>query len=311
MNPVTTVPEAHEPSPQFRAHLEWQIASALRRESRFDEPVRHRWGSLSAVVMVLVAFALGGMAVAASEQVQDARQKDRLIESVSAQEAMLKMRLDLARAEVQQAQRRVEVGMLEREKLLEIERQAQAIQALLAKLRLDKEEVSASAAPPRDDLDAPLVNGRDFVRERLLVEMQIARNDVAVQEALVAQAVRRLASGITTKIAMQQLEAELEQALSALRLLQGKIELRERALKGGMKPEEAARAQRQLELKISEARLQMEIELSRKQLQEMRRMVETGVATQIELKRVELQLLEKEVELQTLRRTIETLGKRE
>ena len=31
--------ESHEPSPEFRARLEWQIATALRRDSRFATPV--------------------------------------------------------------------------------------------------------------------------------------------------------------------------------------------------------------------------------------------------------------------------------
>ena len=36
---MTGPSHAHEPSPEFRAHLEWQLETAMRRESRLAEPV--------------------------------------------------------------------------------------------------------------------------------------------------------------------------------------------------------------------------------------------------------------------------------
>lgn len=66
--------DTHEPTPEFRARLAWQVETALRRETRFAEPVGgggvRRFGT---ALIVVAALVVGGAAGIASEQVQDAR----------------------------------------------------------------------------------------------------------------------------------------------------------------------------------------------------------------------------------------------
>src|SRR5512145_2526886 len=113
MNPI----ESHEPTPEFRAHLEWQIETALRRESRLVAPVTSPPGRWLAALVVVGALAVGGIGGVASERVQDARDRDRLIESVRSEQALAQLRVDLARADYQDARRRFEVGTADRESL--------------------------------------------------------------------------------------------------------------------------------------------------------------------------------------------------
>jgi hypothetical protein len=79
--------EPHEPAPEFRAHLEWQIETALRRETRLAAPVSGRVHRLGLVLIVLAALATGGVAGMASGRVQDARQRDQLVEAARPGEA--------------------------------------------------------------------------------------------------------------------------------------------------------------------------------------------------------------------------------
>ena len=90
MNPLV---ESHEPTPEFRANLEWQIETSLRRENRFAAPVTGRARRLGAGLVVVAALTTGGIAGLAAGQVQDARQRDQLMETARSEEAVVRLRL--------------------------------------------------------------------------------------------------------------------------------------------------------------------------------------------------------------------------
>jgi len=93
-----------------------------------------------------------------------------------------------------------------------------------------------------------------------------------------------------------------------LKQLQGNIELREQALRGQIKAEEIAALQRRMELTLHRDRLRREIELGRKRIDDVRQQVATGVASQLDLKRAEVELLERETELQRVERELERVS---
>lgn len=299
---------SHEMTPEFRAHLEWQIESALRRESRFAVPISGALRRLRAAVVVLAALALGSIAVVASGEVQDARQRDQLIESARAEEALVRLRLELARASYQEARRGFDVGTAGRESLEAAERQVRAMEAALARILLDIEEIRATSAAPRNDLQAPLVGQRDFVRDRLAVELETAQQALRAAEQTLAQARQRVDIGIAPPTAPLQAEAELAQARATMQLLRANLELRQRAVRGEIKAEEVASTLRRMELTLQRERVQRELEVARRRVEEVRRLVDTGLTTQLELKRAEVELLERELALQRLRRELAALG---
>ena len=59
MNPLN---ESHEPTPEFLAHLEWQIQTALRREDRLTSPVSASRRRFGAALVITAALATGGIA---------------------------------------------------------------------------------------------------------------------------------------------------------------------------------------------------------------------------------------------------------
>src|SRR5688572_14509787 len=133
--------ESHEPTQEFRAHLEWQVESALRRETRFAAPASAVMPRLRTALIVVVALAVGGIAAVASEQVQDARQRDVLIESARSEEALVRLRVDLARADYQEARSRFEVGTAGHETVQAAERQMRAMEMALKRIQLDIQEI--------------------------------------------------------------------------------------------------------------------------------------------------------------------------
>jgi len=305
---MTRTNESHEPTPEFQAHLEWQIHTALRRESRLASPVTGRRRHFGAVVVVVTALATGGIAGIASERVQDARQRNRLIEAARSEEMLVNVRLELVRATYQDLRRRFDVGTVDRETLLGVEREMRSLEASLARGRLDIEEIELTSAAPRNDLDAPLVGKRDFVRERLTLEMTTAESALASAEQAIAQVAQRIEVGIAPLGARLQPEAELAQARLRMQLLQAKLELRQRYLKGEMKGDALASQMRRTELTLQLVRSQRGVEIARQRLDEVQRLFDVGQGTELDVKRSQVELLERQLEIKGIQRELEMIG---
>jgi hypothetical protein len=299
----------HEPTPEFRERLEWQIETALRRESRLAAPVTggglRRW---QAALVVAVALATGGIAGIASERVQDARERDRLIESVRSDEGLARLRVDLARADLQETRRRFETGATGPESLEAAEQRLRDMETALARLRIDIEEIRATSVAPRNDLEAPLVGQRDFVRERIVLELESAQRALVATERALAQARGRVEVGMASPAVLMRAEADMSHARAEMQRLRATLDMRARALRGEIKGDELARALRRTELILQVDRAQRELEMARVRVERVRGLVEIGTAAPIDFKRAEVELLEREVELKRLREELRRLG---
>jgi hypothetical protein len=305
MNPQV---DAHEPTPEFRAHLEWQIETALRRESRLARPVTGQARRMVAALIVVAALATGGIAGIAAGRVQDARQRDQLIEVARSEEAVVRLRLELAQANYDRARRQFEVGTVGRESVRDAEQQLQSMKAAAMRIQLDMEEIRATSAAPRNDLDAPLVGQRDFVKDRLTLDLQTAQQALAAAEQNAAQVTERFKVGVAPRAAQLQAEAELAVARDRLQQLIGTLDLRQRYLKGEIKADALAGVARMSELRLQLARSQLELNLMRARLDEVRRQVAVGQASELDLKRSEVDLLERQMEMKRIQQEIDALN---
>ena len=300
--------ELHEPTPEFRAHLEWQVQTALRRESRLSSPVSGSRRHLGAVLVVIAALATGGIAGIASERVQDARQRTQLIEAARSEVMLLNVRLELVRATYQEMRRKFDVGTVDRETLLSVEREMRGLEGSLARGRLDIEEIELTSAAPRNDLDAPLVGKRDFVRERLTLDMAAAESTLAAAEQSVAQAQERIDVGMAPRGVRLQAESDLAFARARMHLLRAKLELRQHYLKGEIKGEAVAPTLRRTELTLQLVRSQRGVEIARQRLDEVQRLFDVGQGTELDVKRSQVELLERQLEIKGIQRELEMIG---
>jgi len=305
MNPLN---ESHEPTPEFLAHLEWQIQTALRREDRLTSPVSASRRRFGAALLIIAALATGGIAGIASERVQDARQRSQLVEAARSEVTLLNVRLELVRATYEDMRRKFEVGTADREALLSVEREVRALEASLARARLDIQEIEMTSSVPRNDLDAPLVGKRDFVRERLALDMAAAQSGLTTAEQAVAQAQQRIEVGAAPAAARLQPEGELAQARLRMQVLRAKLELRQRFLKGEIKADALASEMRRVELTLQRTRSQRELEIARQRVDEVRRLFEVGQGTELDAKRAEVELLERQLEIKGIQRELEIIG---
>jgi outer membrane protein TolC len=297
----------HDITSEFRARLEWQVESALRRESRFADPVGRPVSRLRAALALIAAFAIGGIAVAASDGWQDARQRDALTETAKSEEALVRLRIQLAEAEYQDVMKRFETGMADRITVADAERQLRAMKAALKRILLDMEEIRATSSTPRNDLQAPVVGQRDFVRERLALDLEAAQQALVAAEQALVEAQKRVDVGIAPPTVRLQAEAELAESQARMQQLRALLELRQRAVSGEIKAEEVALAARRMELLLQRDVLEREVQLARRRVEDLRRLVELGQTSQLELKRAEVDLLEREAGLEQTRRLLEMI----
>ena len=304
----------HEPSPEFRAHLEWQLETAMRRESRLSAPVtaagRFRaLRSAGTAILVGLALVVGGAAGIASERVQDAKTRNQLLENAKAEQQLLKTRYDLAMADLNESRRRFEIGAVGREEVNEAQRRATAAERALTRLSIDIMEIEKTSAPPRDELTAPKVGTTDFVARRIENDLNQAQRNLAAAEEALAKTRQRVEAGVVPNAALLQAQIEQMASLQHLQELRMRRELREKYLQEQLTAEQLTQSMQrgQLTLELDLTRQQMT--LARARLESMKSMVETGAVSPLEAKRAEVELLELELKLKRLQQQLASVKK--
>jgi len=305
---MTGTSDRHAPRPEFRAGLEHEVARALRRERRLAtiRPAHRRFFS-AAFGRLAAALAIGLFAGAAPAQVQEAQQRRTLLEAAKAEERLAILRMTAMDEELATGRRQVEMGMLSRESLAALEASRLAAQSRLQAAQLNIQEITATAAPPRNDLAAPLVGRRDFVRERLVLELGVADQELLVARQRMDQTARRHQVGVVTELELQAAHVAAEQARLRLEFLSHRVTLRNRFLREGLAPADLEHQAQLFEYhnRLDEARALLA--LATKRLDRVTQLHATGMSTRADLLRAELDKVEREMEISRLVREIEVL----
>jgi hypothetical protein len=203
---------------------------------------------------------------------------------------------------------RYDQGIVGQEALLSAELRYQEAEMQVARLRLDSDEVLATGREPQDELSAPLVDGKDFVMERLDLQADFARRHMDVLERRLSRAQTRVEMGVVEAEELTGHTLALEEARYALDMIQQRMALRREFLQGEITGDEA---EAELQRREASRRLGVQtqaLENARLQFQRVEDLVDRGLAPQSELAQARIRLLEIELELQLVQRTLEALG---
>ena len=168
--------DLHVPADEFRAKLEQSIRVAIRRESPAGVATRRRLAPfLRNAAMLAAGVVLGVGTQVASAQVQDARQRSELEAAHELDRRMAVMRVQVALEEHARVRQSFESGALSQQSLLAAATELRATQLAVSRIDLDLAEIRLTSVAPRDELWAPLVGKRDFVRERIKLDVAHAQ----------------------------------------------------------------------------------------------------------------------------------------
>ena len=299
------VTDLHRPTPEFRERLEWEVTRTLRRERRLADHRRLRGrGRFRTAAVVLAAIVLGSTAGLASAQIRDAARRDSLLEAAQAELGLARVRLELAQAQLDDARRRTQLGVPGAPSIAAAEAEQRAMQARALRVQLNIEEIRAAAQSPRDDLNAPLVAGRDFVTERLRLDLLAAQQRLLAAEEGQAEAERRLRVGAGSDLARLEAGLEVGRARAAMAALAEVRNLRAEFLERGTAIEELLRRRQVAELRQDVLLAQQAVSVARERLLLLERRRAVGAAQELEVLRARVLLREREMELQLLGRRL-------
>jgi hypothetical protein len=301
--------DQHTPSPGFRAALEATVTRAFRQEAnRAANRTPRRRVSWVTLGRLAAALMIGLLAGALPAQVQDAQQRRALLQAAEAEVRLATVRLSLVEEEVERGLRQVEAGALGRESLVGLQASRRAAEARLETARLNVEEVTATSGPPRDDLAAPLVGQRDFVRERLALQIGVAEQELLVTQQGLDLAARRRQAGAISELELHAANVEMERARLRTTVLASRIDLRERALRERLAPAEVERLAEAVDLQYRLEVARLMLRLAEQRLGTVSERHRVGISTRAELLRAELERLEYEEEVARLQRELRAVA---
>ncbi|HLV25445.1 MAG TPA: hypothetical protein VKZ41_03980 [Gemmatimonadales bacterium] len=287
----------HLPSAEFRDYLEDEVVRAFRRDRRS--------GSLRALGVVLLSIALGSSAGIAAAQIRDGARRDSLLQAAMAELSLSALRLDLARTVAADISSKVAIGLLSHVVASDAEADLRAAEAEAMHAKANVDEIRASSQPPRNELNAPLVDGRDFVLERIRYDLLGAQQRLTAAERALDEMTRRVRIGADSEMARLAIEHEATRARAALGVLAERQRLRLEWVEKQTPVEQLVRRLRQSELRFDAMVADKALELARQRLVLARQLHAVGQVEQIEVLKAELEVREREIELQQIARQLQ------
>lgn len=317
--------DRHTPRAEFIAALEQDLLRAHRAlapqalsltRSAAREPAAPRhpraWGRRArGAALLAIGLVLGVGTQIASAQVQGAKERSEYERERRTERELAAMRLKLAREAATKAQQDYAAGAISRQALLTAETEVKVSELAILKLELELEEIRSTSRAPRDELWAPKVQGRDFVRERLQVEAAAAQERMKSAEDRAKVAEERRAVGAEVETELVQTQRDLLEARREFELQAMKMRLREEAVAKELPSEEVVKRSRRIEAEAAVRRARQRLEMASRRLETVKQRVKGGMAVLLDEKRAELEVLESQAELEAASRTLAALPRPE
>ena len=293
---------AHNPRDEFVNQLEHHLRTDLRRRALAVRAYPWMPRSRNAVALAIAAIAIASMAVgggvvAVAYETRLSEQRDLLLGNFEQRAILAKRRHALVTQQLRDMEQRVSVGLEPQEAVLDVRFKVNEADAELKSIELDLGEIRATGREPMNALSAPLISGRDFVTERLRVEMSVPAAALAL-EKLRAQAARsRFEVGMAKAIDVEAAETRVIELESAVEVFQRKIGIRQTFLKGGLVAALADLRGLEAETDLRRTALARRIDFARRQVIDLRSRIEIGTDNPLKLAEAELRLQELQLEM--------------
>lgn len=287
--------DRHEPRPDFVAHLEWQVRTALRRQDRFTEPTRRHGGSMKLASVVLVSALIGAGGMVVSDEVQENRRQELLLARVDTELRLAELQVAMVRTQLEAMEEQRALGVVGDEALLSARVALREGQSHLEALTLDREEIRITGREPGDGVDAPLVDGRDFVTERLQLRLSVREQHLELAELQLSRLRDLEDAGVIPEEQARQGVLALEEARIQRESLAGQVEIRARFLEGDLSGDAAVREAAILDANRDLRVQEMAHDFAARRLQRLEERAERGLLHPSEMERARLEVMQMEL----------------
>lgn len=295
-----TTHSLHQPTPEFRDFLEDEIVHSFRR---------HRaWRRLRGLAVVFASLAIGLTAGLAPAQIREGAQRESLLYAANSELQLVGLRLDLARAQLADVTAKVNAGVLGAASLGSVVAEVRRMEALAMRATLNVQEITATGLPVRDDLTAPRVGNKDYVMERIRMDLFVAQQQLTAAEAALADAERRERAGAGADVERMDAELQVVFARGRMGVLAEQQKLRAEFLAKGTPGDQLSRRLQRQQLRMDAMTLDKAVQVARQRLDLVRRQRTVGVASELDLLRAEVEVKERETEMMLLARQLRSLS---
>ena len=289
--------DRHEPDKQFVENLEWQIGSEVRRRNRTVAPSHPMWKLARATALVAVSMAFGAVAMGASYQVEESWRKELLVAGLEVRINLALQRTDMAGEEYQRTARQFGAGVVGEETLTMAQLYVATTEAQARVLELELEEVRETGREPVGEVSSPLVNGRDFVSERIRVQMEVVVQQLDAATVEFQRMQTRYEVGTVDRINLASVEAALWRYEEQLTSQERWLEIRQAFLAGELSALEAELRVVEAEAEERSASIRQQMELVNLERDHYERRLSVGTVDPVTLRQVEFRLAELEAEV--------------
>ena len=261
--------KTYEPDSKFVERLEWQLASEYRRANRLKAApgkvaVPRRMVAVTLVAGVLLA---GVAAIKAADYIKDSWRKGLEIARVGTEVQLKKAHLESTREMAARAETLASSGLIREEESHVLKLGVEKAALDLDKSLLNLDEVKASGVAPRDELYAPVMGGRDFVSERLKIQIRGDEGDLELLGSRLDRSKRLVEVGVVSVGDLDLIQAEIAARMAMIDETRKRIDLRKRYVAGEVSAQEveigdrmavAEKNLRQAQTKVDSLMKQME-----------------------------------------------------
>lgn len=303
--------KSYEPDEQFVDRLEWQLSSEYRRTDRM-KPASNKVAiprSVLALALIVGTLTTGVTVVKAAEYVRDSWKKKLEIARMETDVQIRKARLESSREMAAQVEERYAIGLIDENERLMMKYAVDRAELALKLSQIDLEEVYATGDVPDNSLYAPVVGSRDFVSERLQLEIEAAKLDYGLSQRQLQHAQQQVLTGIVREGELGSLQAAMAGGKGHIEKLQKELELRRRFMAGEVTAREV-----EIESRLSAAQekflvARQRMDLLQKQLERQKDLESTGMISSRELKQTQYVLKAAQAELKLAALEIQILEK--
>lgn len=299
--------DRHEPDKQFVDKLEWQIGGEVRRRNCAAASAHPLWKLARVAALVIVSMTLGAAAMGASYQIEESWRRELIEADLEVRLELARKRLELAAEEVAAVEQRVAVGVAGAEEQAQMRMFLTDTEARVRLLELQLEEVRATGREPVGEVSSPVVRGRDFVTERLEVELGVAEQMLELVQPEVDRALRRYEIGVDDRAQVEMMRLSLAEYEQRVESLRDRLAIRADFIAGRIS---AVEAELMVRLSDTEGRTELarrRFELVQQEVDQVRQRVDMGVEERRSLRAYELQLAEAEADLRLAEVELEVL----
>ena len=298
----------YEPDKGFLEKLEWQLSSEFRRKNRLTASKAKITVSrrMAAVACMAGAVMMGVTVLKAADYIRDSWRKKV---EIARAETDLKLN-EVYQKSIQEmevkAEKRFSSGLMREDEYQMLLLASQRSELDVEKSRLNLEEVKASGQPARNELFAPVVGGRDFVTERLAIEIEGIELDL--EQLLVRwDRLKNLTEeNLVSENELNAVQGEIAARDVLIDNIQKKLELRKRFVEGEISAQETEIQDRMTAAENNLFIAKSRVDLLNKQLKRLKNLENQGMIDPTEVKQVEFALdaAQAELELASLEKEV-------